>query len=146
MIGEEIVVVVDDDDRVVGAATRCEMRARNLRHRCTSILCRNPMGDVYVHRRTESKDVYPGMYDVFFGGVVAAGESYEEGARRELAEEAGIEGAALVHRFTAPYEDDESRSITAVYEVVWDGPIRHQESEVAWGAWIPLERAVAMLD
>ena len=32
------------------------------------------------------------------------------------------------------YEDAHSRSQTASTSVVWDGPIRHQPSEVAWGA------------
>jgi hypothetical protein len=30
----------------------------------------------------------------------------------------------------------------AVYEVTWDGEIRHQESEVAWGQFMPLEEVL----
>jgi len=53
------------------------------------VLCRDAAGRIYVHRRTDDKDVYPGMYDMTAGGVLGAGESYLEAARRELAEALG---------------------------------------------------------
>ena len=59
------------------------------------MLCRDPAGRLYVHRRTDDKDVYPGMYDMTAGGVLAVGETYLEAARRELAEELGGPGRSL---------------------------------------------------
>src|SRR4029450_8207738 len=85
--GDELMDVVDDLDRVVGRATRREVRRRRLLHRFSSVLCRDEAGRIYVHRRADDKDVYPGMYDMTAGGVLAAGETYLEAARRELAEE-----------------------------------------------------------
>jgi len=70
--GDELMDVVDDQDRVVGQATRREVRRRRLLHRFASVLCRDPAGRIYVHRRTDDKDVYPGMYDMTAGGVLAA--------------------------------------------------------------------------
>ena len=83
---DELVDVVDEDDRVVATATRREVRRRALLHRCTYVLLRNAAGEILVHRRTDTKDVFPGAYDVFAGGVCAAGESYDECARREVAD------------------------------------------------------------
>ena len=143
---EELVDVIDADDRVVRTVTRAEMRASNLRHRTTFVLVTSPRGEVLVHRRTETKDVYPGLHDVFFGGVVSAGETFDQAAVRELAEEAGIVGAPLRFLFRADYRDDRSDQRCAVYEVEWDGPIVLQEEEVAWGDWVGLDRAVAILD
>ena len=143
---EELVDVIDADDRVVRTVTRAEMRASNLRHRTTFVLVRSPRGEVYVHRRTETKDVYPGLHDVFFGGVVSAGETFDEAAARELAEEAGIVGVSLRFRFLADYRDDRSDQRCAVYDVEWDGSIVLQKEEVAWGDWVDLDRAIAMLD
>ena len=48
-----------------------------------------------MHRRTTTKDVYPGRYDMFCGGIVGAGESYDVCAARELEEELGISGVPL---------------------------------------------------
>jgi len=49
-----------------------------------------------MHRRTDTKDVYPGRYDVWAGGCVAAGEDPVDAAHRELAEELGVTGVQLV--------------------------------------------------
>jgi isopentenyldiphosphate isomerase len=136
---EEWVDVVDEHDRVIDRATRRAMRTHNLLHRNASVLCCDSHGRAYVHQRTAKKDVFPSLYDLFASGVVASGESYEEGARRELAEELGVVGAPFVALFKHRYEGALSRSFTMVYAVRWDGPIVHQASEVAWGAFMPID-------
>ena len=133
---QELVDVVDEDDRVVDTVTRREIRARNLLHRCTYVLLRNADGQILVHRRTDTKDVHPGAYDVFAGGVCAAGESYDDCARREAAEELGVEGAPLRFLFRHRYKGSQGQAWGAVYEARWDRDVRHQESEVAWSAWV----------
>src|SRR5215475_15086358 len=100
---DEIVVIVDEHNKVVGAVPRREMRAKNLPHRSTYILVFNSQGALYVQKRTMTKDVFPGYYDPASGGVVLAGESYEESARRELAEELGIQDVPLRPLFTFYY-------------------------------------------
>src|SRR6266542_5461370 len=89
---EEMVDLVDEDDRVVGVAPRSEVRARNLLHREVAAICRNSAGAIYVHRRTDTKDVFPGLYDMWVAGVVSSGETYAQAVRRELEEELGITG------------------------------------------------------
>src|SRR5262245_22724401 len=90
--GDELVDLVDGENKVIGWTTRREIRAKNLLHLGVGILCRNSRGEIYVHRRTITKDVFPGMYDMFVGGVVGKGESYPDAARREILEELGIKG------------------------------------------------------
>src|SRR3972149_2440841 len=77
--GDELVDVVDEGNEVVGSASRRELRARNLLHRCTYVFVLNPGGELYVHRRTDTKDVYPGFYDACAGGGNAAGGAPEGG-------------------------------------------------------------------
>ena len=143
--GQELVDVVDEDDRVVATVTRREIRARHLLHRCTYVLLRNASGQILVHRRTDTKDVYPGAYDVFAGGVCAAGESYDDCAGREVAEEFGVVGANLRFLFKHRYQGTHGQAWGAVYEARWDGPVRPQESEVAWHAWVAPEQLDRML-
>jgi isopentenyldiphosphate isomerase len=136
----ELVDVVDEEDRVVATVTRREIRERGLLHRGTYVLVRNGAGDILVHRRTETKDVNPGAHDVFAGGVCAAGESYDDCARREVAEELGVAGVDLTFLFRHRYRGPEGQAWGAVYEVRWDGPVRPQATEVAWTAWVsPVE-------
>lgn len=138
MAADEPVDVVDADDRVVGRATRAEMRAGRLRHRATYLLLFNGRGELFIHLRTPTKDVYPSHWDVAVGGVVGAGESYEEGARRELAEEVGIVGVAPEPLFDLRYEDARNRVNGRVFRVTWDGPLRLQADEVVRGEWLPV--------
>jgi isopentenyldiphosphate isomerase len=132
----ELVDVVDEEDRVVATVPRHVLRERRLLHRCTYVLVRNGAGDILVHRRTETKDVNPGAYDVFAGGVCAAGESYDDCARREVAEELGVTGVDLTFLFRHRYRGPEGQAWGAVYEVRWEGPVRPQAAEVAWTAWV----------
>jgi isopentenyldiphosphate isomerase len=134
--GDEEAVLVDEDDRVIGHLSRREMRARNLLHRGTAVVVRNSAGDIYVHKRTSTKDVFPGLYDMFVGGLVVHGESYEDCARRETTEELGIVRPEPVFLFKHLYPGPENPCWTAVYEVTWDGPIVHQDSEIEWGAFM----------
>lgn len=138
---EELVDVVDDADRVLRQATRAEMRRDNLLHRAVYLLVRNGAGEILVHRRTTSKDVYPGYFDVTVGGVVGAGEEYATAARRELAEEVGITGVTLEPLFEVRYADASTRLIGRAYLARHDGPLRPQPEEVAWAAFVPLVEA-----
>jgi isopentenyldiphosphate isomerase len=142
---DEIVDVVDEDDRVVATATRREVRRRRLLHRCTYVLLRNASGEILVHRRTDTKDIFPAAYDVFSGGVCAAGESYDDCARREVAEEFGVVGADLRFLFRYRYRGPGGQAWGAVYEGRWDGAVLGQESEVAWHAWVAPDQLDRML-
>src|SRR3954464_2992311 len=95
----------DAEDRVGGRAPRGEATARRLRHRSVSVRVRDPQGRLFVHRRTPSKLVFPSMYGVVGGGVVGAGESYDEAALREAEEELGVSGLPRPeHRLHFLYE------------------------------------------
>ena len=124
---DELVDVVDEEDRVIGVTTRSAMRSGRLRHRTAFVLVRSLTGDVLVHRRAEHKDVWPGRWDLAAGGVLARGESYDDGAARELAEELGITGAPLHPLGRGRYEDADVAEIAAVYGVTWDGPVLFTE-------------------
>ena len=139
----EPVEIVDEDDRVVDVVPRHVMRSRSLRHRCTYVVVLDPAGRVDVHRRTTTKDVYPGFHDVTAGGVNAVGESYEEGAARELEEELGITAVPTL-RFMHLYEGPDGTCWGGVFDVVWDGPIRWQPEAVVWGAFLPVTEVEAL--
>ena len=92
MAKSEWVDLVDRTNQVVGQAQRHEVRSKNLLHRGIAVWVENSQGEVYVHQRTSSKDLFPSLFDMFVGGVVGAGESYEAAAQREAAEELGARG------------------------------------------------------
>jgi 8-oxo-dGTP pyrophosphatase MutT (NUDIX family) len=142
---DELVDLYDPADpvgRVTGTAPRSLVRAQNLPHAATSVAVRDHDGRIYVHRRTDTKDVFPGAHDVWAGGVVGAGEDPTEAAQRELAEELGLTRAPLRPLFVTWYADDHTTYLAHVFETTYDeerdGPIRHQPEEVADGWWMTL--------
>lgn len=105
----------------------------------------NSAGELYVHRRTHTKDVYPGCYDVMAGGVLRAGEEPYEAALREAAEELGVTGVELRPLLETDYSDDRSRYRAFGFVTTYDGPIRWQPEEVMWGGWVSPEELLDMV-
>ncbi|AIR97490.1 NUDIX hydrolase [Streptomyces glaucescens] len=136
---DEILDIVDEDDRVIGQCPRGEVYAKGLRHRCVFVLVRDAGGRIFVHRRTPTKLVFPSLYDMFVGGVVGAGETYDAAALREAEEELGVSGLPRPRfLFTFLYDNGSGGSWwSAVYEVRCELPVRPQEEEVAWHAFLP---------
>jgi isopentenyldiphosphate isomerase len=131
---EEILDIVDENDQVIGQSPRGRAYAEGLRHRCAFIQVRDAAGRLFVHRRTPAKLVFPSLYDMWVGGVVGAGESYDDAALREAEEELGVCGLPSPRfLFKFLYDDGAGRSWwSAVYEVRCDLPVRPQAEEVAW--------------
>lgn len=142
--GDEIVALVDEQNRVIGSSTRREMRARRALHRACYILVFNSRGELFLQQRTLTKDVYPGYYDTAAGGVVLAGESYDESAQRELAEEMGIRGVPLQPLFDLYFEDEAVRLWGRAYSCVYDGPVVLQAEEVASGRFLPVDEVLRL--
>jgi isopentenyldiphosphate isomerase len=136
MSADELVDVVDEAGRTVDVVPRREMRARRLPHRAAYLLVFNRRGDLFIHLRTPTKDVYPSHWDVAVGGVPAAGEPFDAAARRELAEELGVE-AVPQPLFPLRYEDRHSVVHGMVYRVEHEGPFRLQPEEVVCGEFVP---------
>lgn len=139
--GQALVDVIDDQGRTVGVVPRAEMRGKRLPHRCVYILVFNARSDLFVHLRTPTKDVYPSYWDVTVGGVLAAGESYVEGARRELREELGVD-APLEELFPFRYEDERTIVHGMVYRAQHEGPFRLQPEEIVRGEFMPPVKAL----
>ncbi|MFH8595363.1 NUDIX hydrolase [Streptomyces rimosus] len=134
---DEIVDIVNESDEVVGQARRGDAYAHRLRTRCTFILARDAEDRIFVHRRTPQKLVFPSHYDMFVGGVVGAGETYDGTALREAEEELGVSGLPQpVPLFKFLYETPEHTWWSAVYEVRCTLPVQPQESEVAWHTFL----------
>jgi len=143
-VGAQLVDVVDEHDRVLRTATRAEVRAEGLRHRAVYVVVRTTDDRVVVHRRADWKDVYPGAWDCCFGGVLDAGEGWDEAAARELAEEAGVT-ADLRPIGAGTYDEPGAAVVGRVYEAVHDGPYPCPDGEVVEVRAVPRVELAAFL-
>jgi 8-oxo-dGTP pyrophosphatase MutT (NUDIX family) len=132
----EQVDVIDENDVVVGQVTRAEMRRRVLRHRAVFAAVVSSEGKLLIHRRSDSKDIWPGWWDIAVGGVVTAGETYDSAMVRELAEEAGIDDATLHPLGKGSYVDADVSLIGQCFLVHHDGPVEARDGEVAEMCWV----------
>lgn len=78
--------------------------------------------------------------------MVGAGEAEHVAARRELAEELGIEGVSLTPCFTFRYTDGGNFIHGSAFLADYDGPLVLQEDEVADATWLTVEAALALED
>ena len=142
MSAEELVDVVDEEGRTVGVVSRREMRARRLPHRSSYVLVFNRAGDLFIHLRVPTKDVYPGHWDVAIGGVLAAGETFDDGARREAAEELGVD-VAVAPLVPVRWTDEHTIVHGMAYRALHEGPFRLQPEEIVRGEFVAVDAVEA---
>lgn len=131
----ELVERVDERDQVVGVVERGEAVRRGWLHRVATVVCRDAEGRTLVHRRPDHASRFPGQYNWLVGGAVGVGESYQEAAARELAEELGVRTSArLVLRYLC--QGAISPYWLGVHEATVTGPIRPDTAEIAWYGWL----------
>jgi len=144
-MAEEQVIIVDENNNEVEVVPRSEMRKNNLRYRSTFIFVFNSKGEILVTKRTETKDVYPGLYEIFHGGTVAYGETFEQNAYKEIEEELGIKNIDLEFLFKFSYKDKVQNCIGKVYKCVYDGEIKIQEEEVESYFFVSVKKLKEMI-
>lgn len=94
----ELVEVVDAANRPLCVMPLDEVHRQGLYHRSVLVLVHDPLGRLYLQRRSRAKSVYPGRYDLSATGHVKAGEAVADAARRELFEELAVRPERLVER------------------------------------------------
>jgi len=89
---EEIYDVVNEQDEIIGTATRKQVHSNpSLIHRAAGGYILNRKKELLMQKRSKTKDMFPSRWAFSVGGHVDSGDSYEKAALRELKEELGIQ-------------------------------------------------------
>jgi len=84
---DEVFDVVNENDEVVGEATRGEVHKNpKLIHRVVHTWILNDKGEILIQQRSLTKDKSPGKWDISCGGHVQKDHDPEMTAKRELYE------------------------------------------------------------
>lgn len=142
---EEIAALYDTEGKQIGSTPRSEVRAKNLHHAATAVVVFDRAGRVFVHQRSESKDVYPGLFDFAAGGVLQDGEDPWEAAGRELAEELGLSDP-LNRIGEGEYADAHTSYHGFLAWALTDDEPTLQAEEVQGGSWWPREELLRALE
>ena len=135
---EELFIVVDKADRVIGSAPRGKVHANNLLHRAIHILLFNLRGEVLLQLRSRLKDRHPLKWDSSAAGHVSAGEEYDQTAPRELAEELGVDTPLeVVAKLSASKKTD--HEFVGFYTGTHEGPFRANAREIEAIRFFPVE-------
>ena len=137
---DDLVLLVDADDREIGTAGKLDAHRRGLRHRAISALVRNGAGEFLLQRRNPAKYHSGGLWANACCSHPLPRESAADAAHRRLAEEMGVT-CALAPLFTFAYRADVpggliEDEIVHVFGGHHDGPVRPDPVEVSEWKWI----------
>jgi isopentenyldiphosphate isomerase len=92
MAADEILDVVDEQDRVIGQKPRSELYAAGQKNfRVVNAFIEDSRGLILIPRRSQERKIFPGALDTSVGGHVLAGEDYLDALIRETREECGLD-------------------------------------------------------
>ena len=139
---EEIFDIVNERDEVIGRRSRREVHRLGLLHRATHVLVFNARGEVFLQKRSMTKDKFPGAWDSSASGHLDAGEDYNACAVRELREEIGLSlpaetGLQRLFKIEACAETDQE--FVWVYRCESEGPFQLHPEEIERGGWFSKE-------
>ncbi len=93
-MSKEQAILVDKNDDIIGYKDRDALDASDI-FRITGIWLENSSKEALIAQRAHIKRTHPGLWGPAAAGGVAKGESYEQGAYKELVEEIGIHDIEL---------------------------------------------------
>jgi 16S rRNA (adenine1518-N6/adenine1519-N6)-dimethyltransferase len=137
--GSEVFDLVDEQDRVVGTATRAEIHGNQILHRAVHIFVFNKRRELLLQLRSQLKDVHPGTWDSSAAGHLDAGEDYGTCALRELQEELGVEKEAVIEVGKLPPSAATGWEFVTLYATQYQGALRFPCSEIEAVQWFPLD-------
>ena len=130
---EEYFDIVDENDQVIGTAPRSRCHGDpSLIHRTAHVVVLHPDGQrILLQKRAMTKDIQPGKWDTAVGGHLAHGESYEDGARREMSEELGLpRDLPLKFLFRSEIRNEIESENVGIFLLVSEGPFHFQQEEI----------------
>ena len=136
-VDQEIYNIVDENDFIIGKASRKYIHQNKLLHRSIHILVFNSRKELFLQKRAISKDESPGLWDTSTAGHVDARETYLDCAHREIFEELNLK-VLLVPSIKISACNDTHGEHVQVYTCINDGPIKINPEEISEGTFFNL--------
>jgi isopentenyldiphosphate isomerase len=129
-------------------------------HRTVHVWIRNSKNELLIQKRSQSKETWPGRWDISCAGHIAAGESAQTAMTRELDEELGFRAIpenpvflfCVKHRFSDEsrgFYDNEFSDVYLIERDLDSTALKPQASEIDEVKFIPigeLKKAISAND
>lgn len=140
---EEQVVLVNEQNEVLGTMPKMEAHEKGILHRAISILIFNSKGEMLIQQRAKTKYHWPLIWSNAVCSHPRENESFQAAAERRLGEELNIKCSLKeVYRFIYKAKDEQTGLIEHEYDVVYEGEyngeVPFQKEEVESIQWIAL--------
>ena len=129
----EYLDIFDSRGNCIGQALRSECHGNpELLHHVAHVVVLHPeTGAMLLQKRSKDKFIQPGKWDTAVGGHLDCGESFEDGALRELREELGVTGeVTLKYLFDSQIRNEIESEDARVFKAVSEGPFDFQREEI----------------
>ncbi|RMF56881.1 MAG: NUDIX domain-containing protein [Calditrichaeota bacterium] len=144
--GQEWFDIVTPEGKIIGKAPRMAVHGNpELLHPVVHVHIINSRGELYLQKRAESKDLYPGYWDTAVGGHVQSGESIEHALHREAEEELGISMAKFQPLFRYVMRNEYESELVHGFLLKDDGPFFINKQEISEGKFWKLEEIESQL-
>lgn len=138
---EEWFDIVTPKGEIIGNAPRSAVHGNpELLHPVVYSHIINSKGELFLQKRADSKETYPGLWDTGIGGHIRTGESIEHAIHREAEEELGISFANFKLLFSYIMKNDYETELAYVF-LLWDeGPFYINRQEISEGRFWRIEK------
>lgn len=140
---EEIFDLVNENGDVIGKATRSEAHSNaDLIHRVIHCWIFNSRGQVLMQKRSKTKELNPGCWDMSCGGHFSSGENASQTLKRELEEELGLTNYKSGYVTKLLRRMDRQTELIYLYYAFVDKDVSEfklQEEEVEEIKWLELK-------
>lgn len=135
-MSEDIFDVVNERDEVIGKKLRHEVHRDGDKHRAVHVLIFNSLGEIFLQKRSMTKDTFPGAWDSSASGHLDCGEDYDACAIREVREELGLNLEGCPKRlFKIDACLETGQEFVWVYRCEHEGPFTLHPEEIETGGW-----------
>ncbi|MEW6378511.1 MAG: NUDIX domain-containing protein [bacterium] len=144
---EEYFEVVNQKGEIVGTAPRSVCHGNpDLIHRVIHVLVFNDAGQILLQKRALSKDIQPGKWDTSVGGHLAAGETFEQAACREMEEELSIRNVPIHYLYDYLFRTSVETEMVKTFTCCFNGPIFSNADEIAEARFWDLDHLLSQID
>ncbi|MBW8359170.1 MAG: isopentenyl-diphosphate Delta-isomerase [Weeksellaceae bacterium] len=140
---EEQVVLVSENDEILGTMEKMQAHENGILHRAFSVFLFNDIGEMLLQKRAAEKYHSPNQWTNAVCSHPRVDESYLQGAKRRMKEELGID-TELTEKFSFIYKADVGQNLWEheldhVFTGTFNGAFNLNEEEVSEVRYIGMD-------